>query len=158
MVHHRSENNRGIEYIDTARTCLAVRRRVAVVTATLANQPGEAMKVFGQIKDLVIGDAIQGQPGEAASISLWVNAEDLPKLRVALPDVSVQTECACLTLVSSSMKESAGYFARLTSALGRAGVNIEMMSSSGNSILVIIHDRDVEAAAQAVATEFALCG
>lgn len=157
LISFRDDNHQFLEE-DSERTYLAVRKKVAVITASnLPNQPGEAAKIFKALEDVVIGGAIQGRSGEQANISSWVNLEDIPKVKSRLPGLEVQTDCACLTLIRLAMQEELGYLARLTVALGTVGVNIEMQATSENSISVIVHDTEVQQAVEALASEFGLC-
>lgn len=159
LVYFRDEDEQTIEVEGLAMTGLAVRNNIAAVTiGNIVNQSGEAAKIFGSLADVMIGDAIQGKSGPVASISLWISEEDVPKVTAAIPDCSIQRDTACLTLVSPGMKEGKGYLARMTSALAKAGANIEMIATAGESILVIIHKDHIKQAACQIAEEFGLCG
>ena len=158
VVYFRDERQQAMEAEVDDLTGLAVRKDVVAVTFPgLPNRPGQAREIFEALADIVIGDVAQGSgTGETASISAWVAEEDAPRVQVVFPQSQIQV-AAVLTLVSDAAKEGKGYLARMTRALGRAEVNIEMFSSAGNSILTVIRREDLERAAQAVADEFGLC-
>ncbi len=152
------QNQAEIETNDLAQTGLAIKTRVAVVTIpNLPNTPGQAAKVFARLREVVIGDAVQGTSGKRASVSIWVSEEDLPRVQSVIEGCEVRAGMACLTLVSAAMKEGSGYLARFTGALSRAKANIEMLSTAGTSMLAIIKQREINAGANAVAKEFSLC-
>lgn len=159
LVFFRHKNEGPIELDDVSSMIgLAIRNDVSVVTIRgIGNQPGRAAEIFESLEDVVIGDAIQGQGSRTASISLWIDRDDVDKVRTAIPRCKIQKNVACLTLVSPGMKEGTGYLARMTRALAKASVNIVMISTAGESILVMIEAKKVSKAAQAIAAEFHLC-
>ncbi|MDP2932680.1 MAG: aspartate kinase [bacterium] len=158
IVYFRDERLQAMEAEGDDLTGLAIRQDVVAVTFPgLPNRPGQAHEIFEALKEVVVGDAVQGSGTEdVASISCWVAEEDSSRVKGAVPKCEIQ-DAACLTLVSPALKEGSGYLARMTGALGKVGVNIEMISSAGTSVLVIIRRADIAQAAQAVAQEFDLC-
>ncbi len=161
LVSDRPEDQQTLEDDTTGEIGLAIRKKVAVVTiSNIADHPGMTAEIFSPIKDIMIGDAVQGKTGETASISFWVDAENTDAISQCLNNWSPQidTSCVCLTLTGSGMKEGKGYLAGVCRSLGQTGVNIRLMSTSGTSILVIIAEADLPKAAQAIAQEFDLCG
>jgi aspartate kinase len=78
-----------------------------------------------------------------------------------LPDIGaerliVDPAVAKVALVGAGMKTHPGVAARMFDALSRAGVNIQMISTSTIRVSVIIDDAKVEDAVRAVHAEFAL--
>jgi len=63
---------------------------------------------------------------------------------------------ASLTLVDPLMKEGSGYGNKLSSILGKAKVNIEMMTSSQQSICVTIKRENLEKSCNVIANKFNL--
>jgi aspartate kinase len=68
----------------------------------------------------------------------------------------VNPSVAKVALVGAGMKTHPGVAARMFAALSRAGVNIQMISTSTIRVSVIIDDAQVEDAVRAVHSEFAL--
>ena len=65
-------------------------------------------------------------------------------------------DLVALTLIDSLMKEGAGYANRISSVLGKMKTNIEMASSSLESIWVAVKSADLIKASGAIAEEFEL--
>nr|MBP7819132.1 ACT domain-containing protein [Rhodoluna sp.] len=70
--------------------------------------------------------------------------------------VEVDDEIGKLSVVGAGMRTHSGVSATLFSALAKAGINIEMISTSEIRISVITSDDQVEDAARAVHTAFGL--
>jgi aspartate kinase len=70
--------------------------------------------------------------------------------------VEVDEEIGKLSVVGAGMRTHSGVSATLFSALAKAGINIEMISTSEIRISVITSDDQVDAAARAVHTAFGL--
>jgi len=82
-------------------------------------------------------------------------------LEARLPEIGaerlvVNPSVAKVALVGAGMKTHPGIAARMFAALSRAGVNIQMISTSTIRVSVIIDDAQVEDAVRAVHGEFAL--
>ena len=75
---------------------------------------------------------------------------------IGAADVIVNPVVAKVSLVGAGMKTHPGVAARMFAALSRAGVNIQMISTSTIRVSVIIDDTHVEDAVRAVHSEFAL--
>lgn len=160
LVSARSPDDLFIEDIkQLGKTALAVRKHVTTLTMdAVTNEPGVASEIFAAIKHLVLGDAIQVMGEKTTSIVISVSEEDTIAAEKALKEWSprVVTECACLMLMNSEMKEDMGYFAKLTEALAVADINIEAMASSGTDILLFIAESELEHAANNIAVAFDL--
>ena len=75
---------------------------------------------------------------------------------IGAADVIVNPGVAKVSLVGAGMKTHPGVAARMFDALSRAGVNIQMISTSTIRVSVIIDDTHVDEAVRAVHAEFAL--
>lgn len=75
---------------------------------------------------------------------------------IGAADVIVNPGVAKVSLVGAGMKTHPGVAARMFDALSRAGVNIQMISTSTIRVSVIIDDTHVDDAVRAVHAEFAL--
>jgi len=63
---------------------------------------------------------------------------------------------AKLSVVGIGMRSHSGVAARLFACLGRAGINIQMVSTSEIKIAVIIDEKEAERAARLIHAEFGL--
>jgi len=63
---------------------------------------------------------------------------------------------AKLSVVGIGMRSHSGVAARLFDCLGKAGINIQLISTSEIKIAVVIDEADVEHAAQLTHAEFGL--
>jgi len=63
---------------------------------------------------------------------------------------------AKLSVVGIGMRSHSGVAARMFECLGRAGINIQLVSTSEIKIAVIIDEKDLEHAAQLIHAEFGL--
>lgn len=145
-----------------AQPAIAIRKGLALVNvAGIPNQPMMAAKILGAIKDINLIDVIQGQGEEKANISILCEAEVAPMVLEHLKNSSReikgikltdQTRIVSLTLADPLMSDQPGYVCRACEAVGRVGVNIEMIASSG----VSIREEGLGKAVQALAEEFDL--
>jgi aspartate kinase len=85
-----------------------------------------------------------------------VAALEANKAKLGFRVVEVDEEIGKLSVVGAGMRTHSGVSATLFSALAKAGINIEMISTSEIRISVITSDDQVEAAARAVHTAFGL--
>jgi aspartate kinase len=85
-----------------------------------------------------------------------VAALEANKAKLGFRVVEVDDEIGKLSVVGAGMRTHSGVSATLFSALAKAGINIEMISTSEIRISVITSDDQVEDAARAVHTAFGL--
>ncbi|MFM6939254.1 MAG: ACT domain-containing protein, partial [Rhodoluna sp.] len=85
-----------------------------------------------------------------------VAALEANKDKLGFRVVEVDEEIGKLSVVGAGMRTHSGVSATLFSALAKAGINIEMISTSEIRISVITSDDQVEDAARAVHTAFGL--
>ncbi len=81
---------------------------------------------------------------------------DARLLEIGAERLIVNPSVAKVSLVGAGMKTHPGVAARMFAALSRAGVNIQMISTSTIRVSVIIEDARVDDAARAVHAEFGL--
>lgn len=143
-------------------TGISIKKKVGLINITnIPNKPNEAVKIFEAINGINILDATQGKAGQKASISILLEGTDLDKTEnklKGLPDIKVQATngLVSLSLIDPIMKDTSGYFYKITKALGEAEINIELISSGETSIVVTVKEEYLEKAANALAKEFNL--
>lgn len=139
---------------------VSVERNQAKVTITnVPDKPGAASRIFTTLSDAnVIVDVIVQNVSLSGStdISFTLNKDELDKMghlldkvvaEIGAGEVKKQDGIAKLSVVGIGMRSHSGVAARLFEALGKGGVNIQMISTSEIKIAVIIdEDKIVEAA------------
>ena len=134
----------------------------------LAARPGNAAAVFAPLAaaGIPVDGIIQnvGHDG-AADLSFIVAEADLPAaerlLRAMLPelrarDMAVSAGLAKVSIVGSGIHNAPTYPARMFAALGEAGINIEMITTSDIRITCVIDSRQLTAAARVLHKAFEL--
>src|SRR3954452_9064572 len=134
----------------------------------LADRPGMAADVFEPLAQagIPVDGIIQnvGHDG-ATDLSFIVSETDLPAaerlLRDLLPelrasDLDVAAGFAKVSIVGAGIHNAPAYPARMFSALGAAGINIEMITTSEIRITCVIESRHLETAARALHHAFEL--
>ncbi len=148
---------------------IATDDRMAKLTLLdLADRPGMAAEVFAPLAEagIPVDGIIQnvGHDG-APDLSFIVAEPDLPRaeelLRRLLPDLrardlTVSPGLAKVSIVGAGIHNTPSYPARMFSALGDAGVNIEMITTSEIRITCVIAREHLQAAAQALHRAFEL--
>jgi aspartate kinase len=142
----------------------------AKITITaIPDQPGNAARVFKAIGDanLNIDMIIQntGRDGHAR-ISFTLHKNDLKKARAVLEavarsisgevEVTATDGVAKVSAVGIGMRSHSGVAAIMFTALGDAGINIDMISTSEIKIAVIVDEKDQENAVRTVHAAFKL--
>lgn len=142
----------------------------AKITITaIPDQPGNAARVFKAIGDanLNIDMIVQntGREGEAR-ISFTLHKNDLKKARTAIEEaartisdkveVTATDGIAKISAVGIGMRSHSGVAAIMFGALGEAGINIDMISTSEIKIAVIVDEKDQENAVRTVHAAFKL--
>jgi aspartate kinase len=143
----------------------------ARVTLTgLPDRPGIAAAVLGALAaaNVNVDMIIQNEPqteGHKADMSFTVPRDDLPVAREALEPLAlelgfgeVQTDelMGKVSVVGAGMKSHPGVAHRTFKALGDAGVNIEMISTSPIKISCVVREQDVETAVRELHQAFEL--
>lgn len=150
---------------------IATDDRMAKVTLLgLPDRPGIAGMVFAPLAEAGIAvDGIIQNVGHhgAADLSFIVPEADLERaaelLRGLLPalgarDLTTSDGLAKVSIVGTGIHNAPAYPARMFAALGEAGVNIEMISTSEIRITCVIDRRHLETAARALHRAFELEG
>jgi aspartate kinase len=139
-----------------------------VTVVGVPDRPGVAAGMFGALADANINvDMIVQNVSSAGrtDISFTVPRGEVDQAReliesrigdIGAEQVIVNPAVAKVALVGAGMKTHPGVAARMFAALSRAGVNIQMISTSTIRVSVIIDDVHVEDAVRAVHQEFAL--
>ncbi|MFZ4681817.1 MAG: aspartate kinase [Terrimicrobiaceae bacterium] len=139
---------------------VSVERGQAKVTITnVPDKPGAASRIFTALAEAgVIVDVIVQNISTSGStdISFTLNRDELEKMGKALDSVAKeigagkivkQDGIAKLSVVGIGMRSHSGVAARLFEALGKGGVNIQMISTSEIKIAVIIEEAKIVEAA-----------
>jgi aspartate kinase len=139
-----------------------------VTVVGVPDRPGVAAGMFGALADanINVDMIVQNISSEGRTdISFTVPRGEVDQAReliesrmgdIGAERVIVNPSVAKVALVGAGMKTHPGIAARMFGALSRAGVNIQMISTSTIRVSVIIDDVLVEEAVRAVHAEFAL--
>jgi aspartate kinase len=139
-----------------------------VTVVGVPDRPGVAAGMFTALADanINVDMIVQNISAEGRTdISFTVPRGEIDQTRelleARLSDIGAERlvlnpTVAKVALVGAGMKTHPGVAARMFAALSRAGVNIQMISTSTIRVSVIIDDAQVEDAVRAVHAEFAL--
>src|SRR5216117_1995496 len=132
------------------------------------DEPGIAARIFSNIAavhiivDMIVQNAsIDG----TTDISFTIHEDELENARTILMPVlgelgakrlNTASGVAKLSVVGIGMRSHSGVAARMFECLGRAGINIQMVSTSEIKIAVIIDENEAERAARLIHSEFGL--
>jgi aspartate kinase len=179
-IHCRSsfEDGPGTVVVDEQQTMerplvTAVTHSTAEARVTLTglpDRPGIAAAVMGALAgaNVNVDMIIQNEPqtdGHLADMSFTVPRDDLAAAREALNTLQgelgfgeIQTDEAMgkVSVVGAGMKSHPGVAHTTFKALGDAGVNIEMISTSPIKISCVVREQDVQTAVQRLHTAFEL--
>jgi aspartate kinase len=144
------------------------RHQAKLTIAGVRDKPGIAGRIFSNIAaahiivDMIVQNA---STGGTTDISFTIHEDELENARkILMPVVSevgatrlnTASGVAKLSVVGIGMRSHSGVAARLFDCLGKAGINIHLISTSEIKIAVIIDEKDLEHAAQLVHEEFGL--
>jgi aspartate kinase len=144
------------------------RDQAKITIRGVPDQPGNASQIFSQLAatnlniDMIVQNV--GLDGKA-NISFTLHKSDLAKARRALDPVlasmpgatlSADDGIAKLSAVGIGMRSHSGVAAQMFEALGRAGINIQMITTSEIKISVTVDQDDIEQAARVVHASFKL--
>jgi aspartate kinase len=144
------------------------RSQAKVTVDDVSDVPGVAGRIFSKIADAgIIVDMIVQSVGkhDTTDISFTIHDNDLEAARKLLTPVIKEVKAAGLitkggmaklSVVGIGMRSHSGVAARLFDCLGKAGINIQLISTSEIKIAVIIAEADAERAAQLTHAEFGL--
>ena len=144
------------------------RRQAKVTISGVPDQPGIASRIFNEIAAInVIVDMIVQNVSAAGStdISFTTLADELPKIEKHLGPIveeigakgfAAQGGIAKLSVVGIGMRSHSGVAAKMFEVLGKAGINIQMITTSEIKISVIVDEANVDQGANVVHTGFGL--
>ncbi len=144
------------------------RNQAKVTVDDVRDEPGVAGRIFSTIASAgIIVDMIVQSVGkhDTTDISFTIHENDLHAARKLLTPVVKEVKAAGLitkggvaklSVVGIGMRSHSGVAARLFDCLGKAGINIHLISTSEIKIAVIIDESEAERAAQLTHHEFGL--
>lgn len=143
------------------------RDEAKIIVRGAPDTPGIAYKILGPVSaanievDMIVQNA--GADG-ATDFTFTVHRNDFKRALAALnkseelgnPQISGDDKIAKVSLVGVGMRSHAGVASRMFEALGREGVNIQMISTSEIKISVVIEEKYLELAVRALHSAFEL--
>ncbi len=148
---------------------VSIERNQAKVTITnVPDVPGAASRIFTTLAEsnVVIDVIVQNvSVSGTTDISFTMNQDELDKMGALLDDVVKQIGAgqvikqggiAKLSIVGIGMRSHSGVAAKLFEALGKGGINIQMISTSEIKVAVIIDEAKIAEAANLAHEAFGL--
>jgi aspartate kinase len=144
------------------------RHQAKLTIAGVRDEPGSAGRIFSNIAaaHIIVDMIVQNASiGGTTDISFTIHEDELDNARkILMPTVgelgakrlNTTSGVAKLSVVGIGMRSHSGVAARMFECLGRAGINIQLVSTSEIKIAVIIDEKDLERAAQLIHAEFGL--
>jgi len=152
---------------------VSLERAQAKVTITgVSDQPGTAGRVFGALAkanlliDMIVQNVSTTGVTGVTDISFTLNEADLKQAESALEPVLTdlgegvriltETKVAKLSVVGIGMRSHSGVAAEMFAALAKAGINIQMISTSEIKITVTVDEAQIDDAVRVVHDAFGL--
>src|SRR5216117_1464726 len=144
------------------------RHQAKLSIAGVRDEPGMAARIFSNIAaaHIIVDMIVQNASiGGTTDVSFTIHEDELENARTILMPVIGQIGAkrlntaaglAKLSVVGIGMRSHSGVAARMFECLGRAGINIQMVSTSEIKIAVIIDENEAERAARLIHSEFGL--
>jgi aspartate kinase len=144
------------------------RHQAKLTIAGVRDEPGIAGRIFSNIAaaHIIVDMIVQNAPiGGTTDISFTIHEDELEDARKILMPVvgeigakrlNTASGMAKLSVVGIGMRSHSGVAARMFECLGKAGINIHLISTSEIKIAVIIDEKDLERAAELTHQEFGL--
>jgi aspartate kinase len=144
------------------------RKQAKLTVAGVPDKPGVAGRIFSNIAaaHIIVDMIVQNASiGGANDISFTIHEDELEDARkVLMPVVSeiqatrlnTTSGVAKLSVVGIGMRSHSGVAARFFECLGKAGINIQLVSTSEIKIAVVIDGEQADRAAQITHHEFGL--
>jgi aspartate kinase len=159
-----------VESMETRKkvTGIAYQSNIARITVRgVPDKPGIAAALFDPLADASINvdTIVQNSSVEkVADLSFTVTGVDLQRALEIIGPVLLETggqvssdgNLGQVSIVGSGMQNAPGYASRMFRSLSRAGVNIEMITTSEIRITCIVREDQVKDAVQALHTDFDL--
>jgi aspartate kinase len=148
------------------------RSEAKITIVGVPDTPGEAARIFETVAgaetniDMIVQNVSTEGTGRT-DISFTLPKDDGPAAMAALSKVQAQVgfkgllfddHVGKVSLIGAGMRSHPGVAAKFFAALGEAGVNIELISTSEIRISVVCRDTDLNKAVQAVHDAFELGG
>jgi aspartate kinase len=154
------------------------RSEAKITIVGVPDEPGEAARIFEAVAaaesniDMIVQNVStiavsEITSGRTTDISFTLPKSDGPtamaalskvKEKVGFRDLLYDDHIGKVSLVGAGMKSHPGVAAKLFAALGQAGVNIEMISTSEIRVSVVCRDTDLDVAVRAIHDAFELGG
>jgi aspartate kinase len=144
------------------------RHQAKLSIAGVRDKPGIAARIFSDIgaAHIIVDMIVQNASIDGTTdISFTIHEDELENARTILMPVlgalgatrlNTASSLAKLSVVGIGMRSHSGVAARMFECLGRAGINIQLVSTSEIKIAVIIDEKEAERAAQLIHAEFGL--
>jgi len=144
------------------------RKQAKLTVDDVRDEPGVAGRIFSTIAaaNIVVDMIVQSVSEHGTTdLSFTIHENDLDAARKLLEPVVKEVKAAGLiakkgvaklSVVGIGMRSHSGVAARLFDCLGKAGINIQLISTSEIKIAVVIDENDAERAAQLTHAEFGL--
>jgi len=144
------------------------RHQAKLTIASVPDKPGNAGRIFSTIaaSHIVVDMIVQNASASGTTdISFTIHQDELEDARkVLMPIVSeigasrlyTASGVAKLSVVGIGMRSHSGVAARMFECLGKAGINIQLVSTSEIKIAVVIDGMDADRAARVIHAEFGL--
>src|SRR5436190_11243140 len=144
------------------------RKQAKLTVDDVRDEPGVAGRIFSTIAaaNIVVDMIVQSVSEHGTTdLSFTIHENDLDAARKLLEPVVKEVKAAGLiakkgvaklSVVGIGMRSHSGVAARLFDCLGKAGINIQLISTSEIKIAVIIDGKDAAQAAQLIHKEFGL--
>ena len=148
---------------------IATDNNVAKITIRkLRDKPGTSASLFGLLanENVSVEDIVQNSStGGFTDLSFTLKKPELQQALTILKNsqfnsnistVETSNNLAKISIIGTGMQNTPGYAAKMFRTLGNANINIEMIITSEIRITCIIHESDLQSAAQLLHTEFSL--
>ena len=134
----------------------------------LRDKPGTSASLFGLLanENVSVEDIVQNaSAGGFTDLSFTLKKPELQQALTILKNsqfnsnistVETANNLAKISIIGTGMQNTPGYAAKMFRTLGNANINIEMIITSEIRITCIIHESDLQSAAQLLHTEFSL--
>ena len=144
------------------------RKQAKITIDDVRDEPGIAGQIFSAIAEanIVVDMIVQSVLKKGTTdLSFTIHQNDLEAATKLLKPIVKQVKAAGLitssgvaklSVVGIGMRSHSGVAARLFDCLGKAGINIQLISTSEIKIAVVIDEADVDRAAQLTHAEFGL--
>src|SRR3984893_10752016 len=144
------------------------RNQAKLTVDDVRDEPGIAGRIFSVTANgNIIVDMIVQSVSEhgTTDVSFTIHESDLEAATKLLEPIVkevkaagliTKSEVAKLSVVGIGMRSHSGVAARLFECLGKAGINIQLISTSEIKIAVVVDEKDVDLAAQLTHAEFGL--